>query len=58
MSELHSQLPSTLPNAHSMFTRDDDGGADPTGDNLVDEVSPSDNDCLVESVVCSVSQSE
>ncbi|KIM50034.1 hypothetical protein SCLCIDRAFT_34745 [Scleroderma citrinum Foug A] len=35
-----------------MFARDDGGGADPTGDNLVDEVSSSDDDHLAESVVC------
>ena len=52
-----SQLPSTLPNAHSMFARDDGGGADPTGDNLVDEVSSSDDDHLAESVVCGESKS-
>ena len=52
-----SQLPFTLPNAHSMFARDDDSGADPTGDNLVDEVSPSDDNRLAESVVCGESKS-
>ena len=40
-----------------MFARDDDSGADPTGDNLVDEVSPSNDNRLAESVVCGESKS-
>ena len=40
-----------------MFAEDDDGGVDPAGDNLVDEVSPSNDDCFVESVVCGESES-
>ena len=46
-----SRVPSTLPNSHSMFIGDDDGGVGPAEDDLIDEVSPSEDDRFAESIV-------
>ena len=40
-----------------MFIGDDDGGVGPAEDDLIDEVSPSEDDRFAESIVCGDSKS-
>lgn len=53
-----SQLPSTIAKSHTMFAQNTEGEVGPDEDGLViDEVSPSEDDCFVEAVVHSKSES-